>query len=161
MTEDKPFVKRRLWATEQCIEDGCTAPPVARNVCTKHYQLHKKQGTLPPKVRRAGVRQDLVLDDCQVSTCVAVATCRGYCRRHYSRSRRYGMTAEELASADAQTSCESCGAPSTHVDHCHDTNEVRGMLCQSCNTSFGLLGEDPLRIAQLLTYALKWRKPAA
>lgn len=29
------------------------------------------------------------------------------------------------------------------VDHCHDAEEVRGLLCQSCNTAIGLLDEDP------------------
>ena len=29
------------------------------------------------------------------------------------------------------------------VDHCHKTNKVRGLLCMACNTSIGLLNEDP------------------
>lgn len=35
------------------------------------------------------------------------------------------------------------------------------MLCQPCNLSLGAMGDDPLRIAQLLAYALKWKRDTA
>ncbi len=40
-----------------------------------------------------------------------------------------------------------------HVDHCHVTGKVRGLLCHHCNTALGLLREDhtaALRIAEYL-----------
>lgn len=30
-----------------------------------------------------------------------------------------------------------------HIDHCHTTGKVRGLLCSRCNTAIGLLFEDP------------------
>ena len=39
------------------------------------------------------------------------------------------------------------------IDHCHITGRVRALLCAACNTAFGLLNEDPVRIEALLHYA--------
>lgn len=39
-----------------------------------------------------------------------------------------------------------------HVDHDHITGKVRGLLCQPCNTSLGLLEESMDRIMGLVNY---------
>ena len=38
------------------------------------------------------------------------------------------------------------------VDHNHETGQVRDLLCRGCNTSLGLLKEDPARIQNMLNY---------
>jgi len=49
--------------------------------------------------------------------------------------------------------CAACGMKTElHVDHCHDTGIVRGLLCPGCNTAAGLLGECPTRAARLAAY---------
>jgi len=39
-----------------------------------------------------------------------------------------------------------------HVDHCHKTNRVRGLLCGGCNTGIGLLKENPEVLRNAITY---------
>lgn len=81
------------------------------------------------------------------------------CRQHYMRMRAYGLTREEYkALLDKQgNACGVCRVPFTsepHVDHNHETGEVRGLLCFGCNTSIGKLGDDIrgiLRVAVYLT----------
>jgi len=38
------------------------------------------------------------------------------------------------------------------VDHCHDTNKVRGLLCKNCNTAIGLLKENLETMTKALEY---------
>jgi hypothetical protein len=63
--------------------------------------------------------------------------------------RTYGISYKEyLTMLEAQNGqCAICGTTSTgkrafHVDHDHDTGEVRGLLCSGCNTGIGNLKED-------------------
>ncbi len=85
--------------------------------------------------------------------------------REAARERRYGISAEEyerMLRAQGRA-CALCARPldggkHTHTDHCHETGVVRGLLCASCNTSLGKLGDDVVsleRAAEYLREALK------
>jgi Recombination endonuclease VII len=61
-------------------------------------------------------------------------------------TRRYGITAEESdAMLEAQDGlCAICRtAPAAHVDHDHDTGEIRELLCFNCNGGLGQFRDDP------------------
>jgi len=61
--------------------------------------------------------------------------------RHYHLKRRYGIGADEVdALLEAQGGvCAICGREPArpHVDHCHRTGRVRGILCGPCNQGLG------------------------
>jgi hypothetical protein len=73
--------------------------------------------------------------------------------------RKYGITiADYEAMLAAQGGgCAICGAAepdgqSLHVDHCHDSGAVRGLLCFRCNAGLGQFDHDGERLARATAY---------
>ena len=65
-------------------------------------------------------------------------------RENYHLMRNYGITsAQKKALVDSQEGkCAICKSfltktTKTHLDHCHATGMVRGILCTRCNTHLG------------------------
>lgn len=67
-----------------------------------------------------------------------------------ARIRNYGINNDDYVAMlyKQNGKCAIClvefagDSKKTHVDHCHETNKVRGLLCSKCNPAIGLLGED-------------------
>jgi hypothetical protein len=57
--------------------------------------------------------------------------------------------------------CACCGTTDPrgkgtfHVDHCHETGHIRGLLCHSCNVGIGHLGDNLQGILQAAMYLSK------
>ncbi|MEV6327331.1 endonuclease VII domain-containing protein [Streptomyces sp. NPDC051909] len=69
--------------------------------------------------------------------------------------RKYGITEAERDQMirDQGGVCIIClQTPAVHVDHCHKTGKVRGVLCLNCNIGLGLLKESPDRIRRAIAY---------
>lgn len=79
--------------------------------------------------------------------------------------RKYGITLDGYAQlySDQHGVCAICkrNAPSygsskkrkaLHVDHCHASGKVRGLLCGNCNLALGHLKDDVLRAKALVEY---------
>lgn len=39
-----------------------------------------------------------------------------------------------------------------NIDHCHNTNKVRGIICSSCNVGLGNFGDNPGTLYRAYTY---------
>lgn len=72
---------------------------------------------------------------------------------------RYGITLDDfnkmLKSQDNK--CAIClnelkKGRSTHVDHCHNSNKVRGLLCVKCNLALGLLKDNIEALDRIYNY---------
>lgn len=68
------------------------------------------------------------------------------------RLLRYGLTPEQYAALLEKQDGKCaicCETKDLHVDHCHETKKVRGLLCGACNRGLGLFGDaaDKLRRA--------------
>lgn len=86
-------------------------------------------------------------------------------RKHYGiRIKHYNQMLEQQGGV-----CAVCKMPETridfrtgvvvplHVDHDHNTGDVRALLCGGCNAALGHMKEDPERIRALAKYA-EWCK---
>lgn len=82
-------------------------------------------------------------------------------RRHYEKN--LGISKDEALILISQAgSCESCGVSFAGtrravIDHDHVTGNIRGVLCDNCNTAFGLLGDSAEGVEKLLYYAKKFQ----
>jgi len=64
--------------------------------------------------------------------------------------------------ADQNGLCAICGSNSPggitkrfHIDHCHKTGVVRGLLCTSCNMGFGRFKDSKAALAEAVRYLEK------
>ena len=71
------------------------------------------------------------------------------------QAKRHGTTKELLDAVLALQggACAICEKPldpwpsvTTHIDHCHDSGEVRGLLCRSCNMKEGWVKRHKARL---------------
>lgn len=71
---------------------------------------------------------------------------------------RYNLTPEDVMGIlnSQSNQCAICSVVlnSYHIDHCHNTNKVRGILCSSCNMGLGLFKDD----TKVLQSAIKYLK---
>jgi hypothetical protein len=83
-------------------------------------------------------------------------------RKHAALMSQYRMTLEQWHTMLVAQSgrCGGCGDPMTspHVDHCHDTGAIRGLLCTFCNSSLGYAKDDVDRLRGLIDYLLASRR---
>ncbi len=83
-------------------------------------------------------------------------------RARNKRLRKHGLSVDQfLDMLEAQCDCcAACGRKFFYtskkdwpcVDHNHETDAVRSLLCSACNTAIGLLREDEARIQAISRY---------
>ena len=78
--------------------------------------------------------------------------------RSWQMQREYGISSEERDNlAKSQDwKCAICKWPEgdgrLHVDHDHFTGKVRGLLCGKCNRGIGMFSDNPLILAEAISY---------
>jgi len=78
-------------------------------------------------------------------------------KRMLQLKNRYGITVEEYDEM-AKDGCDICGKTSEenkgylNVDHDHETGKLRGVLCLTCNTGLGKLGDNVEGLTRALEY---------
>ena len=75
--------------------------------------------------------------------------------KNFLLMRRYGIDEVQLNRLlEAQRGlCAICEEqPAQHVDHCHDSGKVRGLLCFNCNGALGRFEDDPEILKRAIEY---------
>lgn len=159
-----PLRSRDMSHPDLCSENGCEQPVKAKGLCHTHYARLLRHGHTKYPDRKKPVKP------CTYPGCQNHLYANGLCNQHYTRGRRlrdkYGLTAEAYAAIlKAQGGvCAICKEPQSavngpsgkvtdfHVDHCHSTNRVRGLLCNQCNRGIGLFQDSPSLLRRAAAY---------
>lgn len=94
----------------------------------------------------------------------------GVRHKHKARARyvylKYNLTEQEYDSLLRQQDykCAICKTDQTeclfqklHVDHCHTTGKVRGLLCHSCNNGLGKFKDNAESLQSAISYLEKFK----
>lgn len=85
--------------------------------------------------------------------------------RRTTLRRYYGISVEEYDSLLERQGgvCAICGGPPVgkrkylDVDHCHDSGEIRALLCSPCNVTLGYMQDNPVRLRAAADYVERHR----
>jgi hypothetical protein len=76
----------------------------------------------------------------------------------YKRFRLYNLSQADYQELleHAGGRCEICRkSKRLHVDHCHETGQIRGLLCGTCNRGLGMFGDNYEGMLRVLSYLKK------
>ncbi|MGW7334496.1 endonuclease VII domain-containing protein [Streptomyces sp. NPDC054808] len=88
--------------------------------------------------------------------CRAIQGRAGHLKRHYGLTE---AERDQLIADQGGVCCICLTAPAAHVDHCHETGRVRGVLCFSCNAALGQFKDRPDAIRRAAAYVegIAWK----
>lgn len=104
---------------------------------------------------------------------VAHRTQRSGINRRLRLRKFYGLTEAQYDFLAAQQGgvCAICGEPEIRtirgartpliVDHCHESGEVKGLLCYRCNLALGYFRERPALLRSAAGYLERFRERTA
>ncbi|MHC5905937.1 endonuclease VII domain-containing protein [Streptomyces sp. S6] len=164
----KEYKPRAAFANNRAMRDGLQAN--CRECAAAYYEKRQsaKGKTVRPKVevpeghklcRTCGEikphsewTRNRTASDGLATLC---KTCKAAQGRRDHLKRQYGITEAQRDQmiAEQKWLCVIClKAPPVHVDHCHKTGRVRGVLCFNCNSAIGKLGDDPDAVRRAASY---------
>lgn len=174
-------------ANGTCSEPDCEKPAWSRQLCSSHYQRRRKSDpdfvlqkwgqrriwdvdvesrTCECPVHGAGSRLRVRTTKTGASSYSCRPCDRGPGWRGETKGgrlrRKYGMTLEEydLRAQAQQGACLICGSQDSPlvVDHCHEREHVRGLLCSRCNVGLGMFLDNPASLTRAARYLKAYKR---
>ncbi|MFI1144290.1 endonuclease VII domain-containing protein [Streptomyces sp. NPDC020780] len=150
MRDGLPVYGRKCSAESYRQHQEARGKSVRVNVPVPRGRKHRPQcGEVKPHGRRERNR----------ASSDGLASCCRPCRAERNRisyfQRKYGLGPaglDGLIAAQQGVCCICPTAPAEHVDHCHETGRVRGVLCFSCNAALGQFKDRPDAIRRAAAY---------
>ena len=140
--------------------DSCKDKANAKGLCPKHYYRNKRYGD--PNTVRFPWREDR---SCSIPNCKEEHEAKGYCKAHYMLVRKFKISHEALIKLEVEQDgkCAICNQECSHgkklsLDHDHQTGQLRGLLCSSCNLALGGFKDNPQILINAIGYLKKWGK---
>lgn len=142
ITERKRYQVNRISRLQKMAEDRIKNPEKYKEKYNKYYSKHKDEIVIRRNIDR-------------------IKNPEKY--RKYWLKARYNITPQEYDSlfSSQEGRCLICNIHSTEtskglvVDHCHNTNRIRGLLCSKCNTGIGQFNENVTILERAITYINK------
>lgn len=84
--------------------------------------------------------------------------------KNFDLIKLYGITLDQFNQIKQEQGnrCKICNTDEPkgrhncfHVDHCHSTGKVRGLLCNKCNVGLGSFKDDPEILKIAAEYLIK------
>ena len=148
--------------TCEVVDSGvtCGRKAVGHGYCNKHYQRYMKHGDASIVYKRGPKPSERW---CKIEGCGEPHNARGMCFNHYQTLRKYDLTPHAynkmmLSQGHACAICHTSEPTGHgwHIDHDHDTGQVRGLLCFMCNTGLGQFNDSPDTLMAAVTYLLQF-----
>jgi len=84
----------------------------------------------------------------------------------YEAKWNYGISLNDANDLYNETNCQICcdkfvGTKNKHIDHCHETGTVRGVLCVRCNFGLGYFKDNIEIMNNAIKYLNKGTLPIA
>lgn len=111
--------------------------------CVRHYRLKQKYGTPTPLFRCTDCFEQYVFVSkkghslsCCPNCCILYDSRRKFLR---NTLLKYSLTIHDYIELERfRPGCWICKSKDMlHIDHCHNSNNVRGLLCGPCNLMIG------------------------
>lgn len=161
-----------------CSVLDCWGKHWSKGYCRKHYNRVVKHGRTD--------RYEIQKPICKIDGCELVGSIVGLCKKHYDIERhknkplsaeadhqhhikyRYGISIEEYKEKLKEQAyvCAICCEGETTVingkinrlavDHCHNSNKVRGLLCRNCNMILGAAKDNIQHLKDAIIYLEKY-----